>query len=79
MAGEYESDSNDISVLAGLENQLATALKKTARELAHVESLDAEQRAEIYSILQALKVETETDRATLEMLLRKLPSGVANA
>lgn len=79
MAGEYENATNDISAIAGLENQLVTALKKTSRDLAHIESLDGEQRAEIYSILQAMKVETESDRATVEMLLRRLSGEVANA
>ena len=55
----------DISNVMNMEQQLASALAKVSGELSHADFFDQEQRAEIYSILDALKVDTEAARATL--------------
>ena len=44
---------------AGLEDQLRATLVATADEVAHAECFDEEQRAEVYSILHALKSDSE--------------------
>ncbi len=44
---------------AGLEDQLRATLAATADEVAHAECFDEEQRAEVYSILHALKSDSE--------------------
>ncbi len=44
---------------AGLEAQLASVLRRTTQQIAHSECFDDEQRAEVYSILHALKADTE--------------------
>lgn len=45
-----------------LEEELADALRRTAAEVAHAECLDEEQRAEVYSILDALRADTQVHR-----------------
>ena len=44
---------------AGLEDQLRATLAATADEVARAECFDEEQRAEVYSILHALKSDSE--------------------
>ena len=62
MGGQQEYALASTSGAAGLEEQLATTLLKTTDEVAHTEFLDVEQRAEIYTILQAMKSDTEVHR-----------------
>ena len=51
-------DNSEVPDLAGVERQLAAALDAAADEVAHTECFDAEQRAEVYAILAALRNET---------------------
>ena len=50
--------SANLSVTAGIESKLSSALKQTAGEVARLESLDEEQRAEVYAILRAIQLDT---------------------
>ena len=45
-----------------LEEQLSDALRGAAEEVAHAQCLDEEQRAEVYTILDALRADTQTHR-----------------
>ena len=58
----------DRNAVEKLEASLDTALKKVAREVSHAETLDTEQRSEIYAILKALRDETDSHRTTLKEL-----------
>ena len=49
--------------LVRVEERLAEALRTAAREVQHTECLDGEQRAEVYTILDALKNDTNAHRA----------------
>ena len=71
--------SADLSELANLEGRLAATLTSASDELAHAESFDAEQRAEIYAILEALRTDTAAHRLLLEALERKLTQRPADA
>lgn len=53
----------DLSGAVGLEEQLASVLSKAVDGIAHTESLDCEQRAEIYEILAALRSDTQAHTA----------------
>lgn len=64
-----------VSELAGIEHQLASALTETTDEFKHVECFDNEQRAEIYTILQALRDDTEAHRAMVDLLAHQLKTG----
>jgi chorismate synthase len=75
MSGTQLQFSGDVSLLAGIEHQLAAALVETADEIKHVECFDDEQRAEVYAILQALRTDTEAHRAMVELLARQLKRG----
>ena len=56
----------DVSVKkAGLEAQLAAVLRLTTQQIAHSECFDDEQRAEVYSILHALKSDTEQHQTVI--------------
>ncbi len=72
MSGTQLQFSGDVSLLAGIEHQLAAVLVETADEVKHVECFDDEQRAEVYAILQALRIDTEAHRAMVELLTRQL-------
>ena len=45
-----------------IEQGLVDTVRAAAREVQHTECLDEEQRAEVYSILHALKNDTEAHR-----------------
>ena len=66
---------SEVSTLAGIEHQLASALTQTADEIKHAECFDDEQRAEVYAILQALRHDTEAHRAMVDLLARRFKRG----
>ena len=55
----------ETSNVVDLEDRLATTLAETYREVAHAESFDPEQRAEVYTILGILKADTDAHRETI--------------
>lgn len=56
----------EISVkMVGLEAQLAAGLRRATQQIAHSECFDDEQRAEVYSILHALKADTELHQSVI--------------
>jgi hypothetical protein len=56
----------------GLERKLEAILVQTAREIAHTECLDPEQRAEVYTIVESLQHDTATHHAMAEKVVRHL-------
>lgn len=60
----------DVSAAAGVEHQLSSALAATTDQVARLESLDQEQRAEIYAILKAIQSDTVVHQATAEALAK---------
>ena len=79
MTGVERVAAGDVSALRSVEEQLAATLAETAEEFAHVECLDTEQRAEIYAILEMLKVDTDAHRALIDVLKRQLTGKIAHA
>ncbi len=51
--------------LAQVEEQLARTLVQTAEELQHIDDLDDEQRAEIYTILRIMREDNAGHRALI--------------
>jgi len=62
VTGTQEQKTMRVSTVVGMETRLAEKLTETADEVAHTECFDQEQRAEIYTILQAMKADTEAHR-----------------
>lgn len=58
MTGLNTSENKELPDVAAAEQRLAAALDAAADEIAHVESFDPEQRAEVYAIISALRNET---------------------
>jgi len=59
MTGDQHGVADVMSSAVGIEAQLAAKLAEAAEEVAHMEFFDQEQRAEIYTILQAMKADTQ--------------------
>lgn len=64
---------------AGLEDQLRATLLAAADEVAHAECFDDEQRAEVYSILNALKNDSERHLRWVGQWAGKVKEEVADA
>jgi hypothetical protein len=75
MSGMQTGAPASISVIAGMERRLASVLNQAAGEIARMETLDEEQRAEIYAILGAIQDDTEIHRAMTAALAGRLRSG----
>ena len=76
--GAQGSGAGGDSTTATMEDKLSAALVETADEIAHAECFDAEQRAEVYSILDALKLDTEAHRAQMKLLTERLKARVGD-
>ena len=62
-----------------MEEALAATLVETADDLAHSDCFDSEQRAEVYTILETLKANSETHRVMVKLLAAKLGQGRGDA
>jgi len=62
MASSKDNSSHVLGDLARIEQDLVDTVRAAAKGVRHTECLDAEQRAEVYSILHALKNDTEAHR-----------------
>jgi hypothetical protein len=58
MSGTLGNYRSDVSNVVSLEQQLALTLSIAAKAIDHMDCFDAEQRSEIYTILQALRQDT---------------------
>ena len=79
MTGLQSNTPADVSAVAKLEDQLAADLYQTADEIAHAECFDDEQRSEIYTILEALKADTQAHRAAVKLLGHRITRGSGDA
>ena len=79
MTGIEGAGFQDMTAIAGIENQVASTLVRASGEIARSECFDLEQRAEIYAILEALKADSEVHRALIASLQRKLGPQVPDA
>lgn len=68
MTPEQSALKGSIKAAAGMEKQLAASLTATSDEVAHSEYLSVEQRSEVYSILDALRSDTEHHKKTIRLL-----------
>ena len=62
MTAVKDNSGRLFSDLARIEQGLVDTVQAAAREVQYTECLDDEQRAEVYSILHALKNDTEAHR-----------------
>ncbi|HUT61049.1 MAG TPA: hypothetical protein VNA25_24645 [Phycisphaerae bacterium] len=66
MTGNGQYVSADIPLAAAhVEDELARSLSRTSRQVAQAECFDDEQRAEVYTILQALRADTNAHQELL--------------
>lgn len=81
--GVYIPDASagpeDLSNIAKLEEELARVLGRAWRDVAHIEWPDEEQRAEIYTILQALRDDSRVHREALTDLAGRAAGERTNA
>ena len=68
MAGDEGVYISNVSAATNMEDQLTESLRETANDLEHMELFDTEQRAEIYTILEAMRSDTELHRAVAARL-----------
>jgi hypothetical protein len=69
----------DASEIQELESQLAAMIAQSAADISHNESLDHEQRAEIYSILQALQNDSQSDCQLANVVVTAIAQEAARA
>lgn len=67
MPDQSEIQGN-LQAAAGMESRLAADLTATSGEIAHSEYLSVEQRSEVYSILEALRSDTEHHKKAIRLL-----------
>lgn len=58
MSGTFGNYHSDVSNVVNLEQQLALTLSIAAKAVDHMDCFDAEQRSEVYTILQTLRHDT---------------------
>jgi hypothetical protein len=79
MAEAKAMASTYVAEMGLLADKLNATLTETSDDVAHTESFDPEQRAEIYTILDTLKANSETHRAMVKLLIRRLKEGKGDA
>ena len=78
MAGAQADGMDGELKMTYIEEQLAVKIGETSDEVAHTECFDTEQRAEIYSILAALKLGTDAHRTQVKLLAKRLREKTAD-
>ena len=71
----HASIRGTVQAIAGVESQLSATLSATSDEIAHSECLEMEDRAEVYSILQAIQADSEIHRQAIQHLTHRLVEG----
>ena len=79
MSGTGSGGVTRLSVAAHLEERLAATLNETSHEVSRMECLDAEQRSEIYAILEALTSDSQQHSALIQMLKSRRQEGISDA
>lgn len=72
MTDVKENESMYVSEAGSMEDRIRASLMETSDDVAHSECFDAEQRAEVYTILKALTDNTETHSAMVKLLAHNL-------
>lgn len=75
MSRMESAESNDKGQWVGVEAGIVQALSESAEELAHTECFDQEQRAELYTILEAIQADTASHQKVIDLLAAKLQAG----
>ena len=79
MTDVKENESMYVSEAGSMEERIRASLMETSDDVAHSECFDAEQRAEVYTILETLRTNAITHRAVVELLSQKLRKEEASA
>jgi hypothetical protein len=74
MSGTLGNYHSDVSNVVNIEQQLALTLSIAAKAVDHMDCFDAEQRSEIYTILQALRQDTAAHCTVVGQWVRDNPS-----
>jgi hypothetical protein len=74
MSGTLGNYHSDVSNVVNIEQQLALTLSIAAKAVDHMDCFDAEQRSEIYTILQALRQDTAAHCTLVGQWVRDNPS-----
>ena len=69
MMPEQSGQQGNLQAVVTMENTLAAWLTATSSEIAHSEYLSVEQRSEVYSILEALRSDTEQHKKAIRLLV----------
>lgn len=69
----------DVKAIVAMDGELSKTLQTAADQLNHADSLDEEQRAEIYAILKALKDRSTANRVVLADVVSKLSGRINRA
>lgn len=72
MMGGQGGIGGSVETLAGVEQDLAATLSATSEEIAHSECLDAEARAEVYTILEAIQADSQVHQEAIRKLIPQL-------
>ena len=72
MQGILRQYADEFTAAAKMEDCLARSLSETANEVSRAECFDAEQRAEVYAILDALKQDMRTHRRSVGLWVNDL-------
>ena len=78
MAGAQAEGTGGELKMTYIEEQLAVKIGETSKEVAHTECFDTEERAEVYTILEALKLGTEAHRTQVKLLAKRLREKTAD-
>ena len=70
--GTYVSHGNHLHSAAHLEDELSRGLTQAADKIAHMEWDDVEQRAEVYTIVQALQQDVVAHRRMIDLVSHRL-------
>jgi hypothetical protein len=68
MMPDQSGQQGNLQAVVAMENVLAKSLLATSSEVAHSEYLSVEQRSEVYSILEALRSDTEHHKKAIRLL-----------
>ena len=68
MTPDQSGQQGNLQAVVAMENVLATSLLATSSEVAHSEYLSVEQRSEVYSILDALRSDSEHHKKAIRLL-----------
>ncbi len=68
MIGRQVTDELITSKIVDLEMQITQSLTDVAREIEYVDCFDAEQRAEVHTILRAMLADSRVHRSLLDRL-----------